>query len=162
MDCHSDQSLQEKLAEELRLLYVALTRARYQLNIVFPSHFTTKRLESTGVFAICDRDRNRTFNTNQLEYRQRSRVPAMFNARRISAYGVESQAHDWRAAQSQQLQLQAAEFNGRIENNWRISSFTALAAMNSRNQQRSQQRSQKRQKNALKNIETTLWTSSKK
>ena len=148
---HSDQSLQEKLAEELRLLYVALTRARYQLNIVFPSHYTAKNGWNPLAYLLSATLPSETETETALSTQISSNIDsaAVFQQcltpEEYQLTALESlQADDWRAAQSQQIQLQAAEFNGRIENNWRISSFTALAAMNSRNQQRSQQRSQKR------------------
>ncbi|KGQ70678.1 hypothetical protein OA57_04750 [Chelonobacter oris] len=133
---HQADSLKENMAEALRLLYVALTRARYQLNIGFPSQIGLKSDWNPLAYLLSPQEMALAPKSN-VEF-----VTATILSQRLdqSEYRLTAlsalQADEWRAAEARQQVLQAAVFGGRIEHNWRVSSFTALAAMQQRNQNR--------------------------
>lgn len=132
---HAAKGLTEKKAEELRLLYVALTRARYQLNLGLPAEFEQSRWNAL-VYLLADKS-----PPTEKKNATQSILPLLQQRLHEADYSItplaELKPDDWRAQQPPQPELQAATFQRRIENNWRVSSFTALAAMQQRNQNRS-------------------------
>ncbi|MGV6989739.1 exodeoxyribonuclease V subunit beta [Testudinibacter sp. P80/BLE/0925] len=141
-DSHQQENLQERLAEELRLLYVALTRARYQLNIGFPTKLNTKSNWNALAYLLSD-NAMLLQAKNNLEWNTAAQLSRYLADDDYSLTALSDlQADDWRAAVAQAETLEAANFDGQIEQNWTVGSFTALAAMQQRNQQRRQNRQQ--------------------
>ncbi|MGR3807684.1 exodeoxyribonuclease V subunit beta [Pasteurella testudinis] len=133
---HRAENLQEKLAEELRLFYVALTRARYQLNIGFPSRMSDKDNWNPLAYLLAAQDNALALkNSSEFDTAELLAQRLVPDSYQLSAT-QDLLADDWRAAPPPRGAVQAAEFSGRIENNWRISSFSALVAMNQRNRSR--------------------------
>ncbi|TNH05983.1 exodeoxyribonuclease V subunit beta [Testudinibacter sp. TR-2022] len=137
---HRAETLKEKLAEELRLFYVAATRARYQLNIGFAAQMTTKHNWNALAYLLSERafeQDDELSLKNGSEFITGERLAQRFAADDYTIMAIESlEAEAWQAAPLPIEAVQAAEFNSKIENNWRISSFTALVAMHQRNQMR--------------------------
>lgn len=148
-DSHEQENLQERLAEELRLLYVALTRARYQLNIGFPTKLNTKSNWNALAYLLSD-NAMLLQTKNNLEWNTATQLSRYLADEDYSLTALSDlQADDWCAAVAQAEALQAANFSGQIEQHWTVSSFTALAAMQQRNQNRHQNRQQPNE-NSLK------------
>lgn len=130
-------TLKEQFAEELRLLYVALTRARYQVNIGFSDQMAEKGGWNPLLYLLSEQHRSIDLS-NKTPFSMESLLQACLQPQQYSVTALDRlQQDDWQMADMPIPPiLQAAQFNGKIENSWRISSFTALFAMQQRNQTR--------------------------
>ncbi|WGE32681.1 exodeoxyribonuclease V subunit beta [Actinobacillus genomosp. 2] len=128
------QALMDKaeFAEDLRLLYVALTRAESQLNLILPTIFAEgwnpmHYLLSNGEVGVTT-----AFATevSTQEYLDRKRI-------KYKAVELNSPASvdTWRPKASLPSELQARSFHREIARDGQISSFTALHAYHERNEQ---------------------------
>ncbi|QSA97707.1 exodeoxyribonuclease V subunit beta [Methylococcus sp. EFPC2] len=136
LDAHHALADRERLAEELRLLYVALTRARHRCYLVFGDIGDAR----TGALAYL------LYQTPGMEQpvreapahfaaldeparRARLEKLALDSAGAIALADLPTDAHartEKRATASQSLK--ARPFTGRIDTDWRIASYSALTA----------------------------------
>ncbi|TCP91247.1 DNA helicase/exodeoxyribonuclease V beta subunit [Cricetibacter osteomyelitidis] len=130
---HSDDVLRELQAEEMRLLYVALTRAKCQLNITLPKTMsvTPKAQEiywNPLDYALKQGDLSNPSDFISLVERFAQRVDFTVNQQSLDVLQADK---NWQFP-VEKPQLEAGIFTGNIEKNWQISSFTALKQMNER------------------------------
>ncbi|MCK3655565.1 exodeoxyribonuclease V subunit beta [Pasteurellaceae bacterium Macca] len=119
---------QEEFAEDLRLLYVAMTRASYQQNAILPRQFgkawnavsyllTNGEIGLGGSAPDVDTATLLTQKGIECEYTKLADLPPK---------------DPWRPAQHTKEALQAREFQGKITLNGQITSFTGLIAQHER------------------------------
>lgn len=127
---HKDVIQQEDYAEQLRLLYVALTRAKYQMAIALPSQFHEKNWN-----ALC-------YLLQQGETGCGGETKALLDKIFVKSTALGEAFSDQMWARedinvlqslspspdltSEQEILCAEEFTGRIERNWKVTSFSAI------------------------------------
>ncbi|AWX15973.1 exodeoxyribonuclease V subunit beta [Mergibacter septicus] len=125
-DAASDAQQNEILAENLRLLYVALTRAKYQIALGLPHKFPDKTNCSALAYLL----------RAQTEENYATRLANSLSDIRIEIHAAEQQLPDpWRPQHFPQQQLQAKDFHNDIDRNWQVSSFTQLQQLNQRHHQ---------------------------
>lgn len=117
---HEAQRLaqQEKHAEELRLLYVALTRARERCMIVWGN---VKGIDKTALYQLLH---------SHSSHSMREDLQALADSSGGTISVMDYQPHSpvvYQASQSVQAEYQARAFNGEIHQPWRIGSFTLLS-----------------------------------
>ncbi|MBN6067667.1 exodeoxyribonuclease V subunit beta [Aggregatibacter actinomycetemcomitans] len=120
---------QEDFAEQLRLLYVALTRAKYQLVIGVPQTFETKWSSLLYVLthgAIQTREKPNAYDSLPLLEKLVARAlqGSVQIANTADLIPLPLQAHA-----EAQIPLHAAKFTGNIEQNWTVTSFSAIEAI---------------------------------
>ncbi|MDG6894108.1 exodeoxyribonuclease V subunit beta [Volucribacter amazonae] len=120
---HQDAIYYEAMAEELRLLYVALTRAKYQIAISLPKEFELKQGWNAFLYVLTQgkigTEKTLSEPLDTASYLSRfCDKSAIFTQAEFSSL-------PWQANKPQD-KLQVREFSGHIEKNWQISSFTAL------------------------------------
>ena len=126
---HLEQLTQEIFAEELRLLYVALTRAKYQMLLCLPEEFS----EAWNPLLYCltqgaigeQAALSQTYATQALL--------ATWPNLQIDQASQLTASPALRTAKNAEM-LAAEPFVGEIEQHWQISSFSAIEAQHSRNQ----------------------------
>ena len=115
---------QAEFAEDLRLLYVVLTRAEYQMNLILPAHFAKgwnamHYLLSNGELALDNRE-EAAISTE--DYIKAKNMPC-----KIEYLPEQPRFDDWRADADQQEVLSVLPFEHRIpQREGQITSFTAL------------------------------------
>ena len=126
---HEKDVKQEDFAEHLRLLYVALTRAKYQLNIGVPKTFEKKW--SALLYVLTQGDIQT--NENPTAY---DSLPLLENLVQRAPQGsvqisetTALKALDEPMQSETQTPLNAATFTGHIEQNWTVTSFSAIEAI---------------------------------
>ncbi|OOF83172.1 exodeoxyribonuclease V subunit beta [Rodentibacter ratti] len=125
---HLDKLTEETFAEELRLLYVALTRAKYQMAFALPAEFDKKWNPLLYVLSRGEIGKNltlsQTYSTHSLLNEFKANVPDE------TSVSIEPAAQLVElpplAFSSSQDVLCAAKFQGYIEQNWHITSFTGI------------------------------------
>ena len=126
---HEKDVKQEDFAEQLRLLYVALTRAKYQLNIGVPKTFEEKWSALLYVLtqgAIQTDDNPTAYDSLSLLEKLVQRAPrgsiqiSETTALKVLDAAMQSET---------QAPLNAAMFTGHIEQNWTVTSFSAIEAI---------------------------------
>ncbi|OOF37485.1 exodeoxyribonuclease V subunit beta [Rodentibacter heidelbergensis] len=125
---HLDKLTEESFAEELRLLYVALTRAKYQMAFVLPTQFDKKWNPLLYVLSRGEIGKNstlsQTYSAHSLLNEFKANVPD------ITSVTIEPStsfiALPPLAFSSSQTVLSVAKFQGNIEQNWHITSFTGI------------------------------------
>ncbi|MDP8175979.1 exodeoxyribonuclease V subunit beta [Pasteurella skyensis] len=111
----------ESFAEELRLLYVAITRAEYQVNFILPQQFKGKGwnamayLLTEGEIGENTTDINLIATDKLLEKKLLAKPSEQVLA-----------SSDWSPKQREYLNLEAKSFNRKITYDGRLTSFTAL------------------------------------
>lgn len=136
---HQDKILKETMAEELRLLYVALTRAKYQIAISLPQQFAAKQGWNALLYLLTQGEIGTTKQLTQpIDTAQYLNRICGDNAILAASELV---TNEWQA-NSQPIHLAIREFTGKIEKLWQVSSFTAL---------NNQQQWLKQQKSAVQN-----------
>ncbi|HBO37827.1 MAG TPA: exodeoxyribonuclease V subunit beta, partial [Pasteurellaceae bacterium] len=139
---HQDTVRKEQLAEEMRLLYVALTRAKYQLAMALPEQFCggqSKASENDSwnalLYALTQGEigetwlLNKTYETKNLLEDLDRRAGQGY----IEINSMDEISDTMLESESDNVTRKAAEFHGRIERDWILSSFTGLSASHERN-----------------------------
>lgn len=125
-DQHLDDLTQEVFAEELRLLYVALTRAKYQMAFVLPKTFDKKWNALLYVLTQGEIGRKldlpNNWDTQPLLEKFKQLLP--------NDVAIEStdmlQASEPLTLNVSQENLSAEIFQGEIEQDWRVTSFSGI------------------------------------
>lgn len=117
---------EETFAEELRLLYVALTRAKYQMAFALPSqfdkkwnalHYVLSQGEIGKEINLSDSKNTETLlQTFKEKMQDNVEICTKPNLEALTALSINTKNDD----------LKAAEFTGNIEQDWRITSFTSI------------------------------------
>ena len=125
-DQHLDELTQEVFAEELRLLYVALTRAKYQMAFVLPKAFDKKWNALLYVLTQGEIGRKldlpNNWDTQPLLEKFKQLLP---NDVAIELTDV-LQASEPLTLNVSQENLSAEIFQGEIEQDWRVTSFSGI------------------------------------
>ena len=125
-DQHLDDLTQEVFAEELRLLYVALTRAKYQMAFVLPKAFDKKWNALLYVLTQGEIGRKldlpNNWDTQPLLEKFKQLLP---NDVAIESTDV-LQASEPLTLNVSQENLSAEIFQGEIEQDWRVTSFSGI------------------------------------
>ena len=125
-DQHLDELTQEVFAEELRLLYVALTRAKYQMAFMLPKAFDKKWNALLYVLTQGEIGRKlnlpNTWDTQPLLEKFKQFLP---NDVAIELTDV-LQASEPLTLNVSQENLSAEIFQGEIEQDWRVTSFSGI------------------------------------
>ncbi len=116
------QRVQEGLAEEVRLLYVGLTRAASKCYVTLPEVTGNKRLDSNVHLSALQHV--------LFESAQDSRLPALqtlvsTNANAFDISPLLTSVTHFNQVKTDE-QLSARSFNGRIKRDWQLSSFSSL------------------------------------
>lgn len=130
----SAQVLKENLAEEMRLLYVALTRAKYQVACCLPQSFEKKwngLLYALSQGAIGEKITfSEAYDTNSLLQALQKKV----GEQNVAIYRVEDlEASAPLVSASHDKTFSPAIFNGNIEYHWGVTSFTDMVHKHQRN-----------------------------
>ena len=117
---------EETFAEELRLLYVALTRSKYQMAFALPAQFDKKwnalhYVLSQGeigkeIALSAPKDTETLLQAFKEKMQDNVEICTKPNLKALPALSINTK-HD---------ELKAAEFTGNIEQDWRITSFTSI------------------------------------
>ncbi|BBE95192.1 exodeoxyribonuclease V subunit beta [Haemophilus influenzae] len=117
---------EETFAEELRLLYVALTRAKYQMAFALPAQFDKKwnalhYVLSQGeigkeIALSAPKDTETLLQTFKEKMRDNVEICTKPNLEALPTLSINTKNDDFKAA----------EFTGNIEQDWRITSFTSI------------------------------------
>ncbi|HHX5993101.1 exodeoxyribonuclease V subunit beta [Haemophilus influenzae] len=117
---------EETFAEELRLLYVALTRAKYQMAFALPTQFDKKwnalhYVLSQGeigkeIALSVPKDTETLLQTFKEKMQDNVKICTKPNLEAFPALSINTKNDDFKAA----------EFTGNIEQDWRITSFTSI------------------------------------
>lgn len=117
---------EETFAEELRLLYVALTRAKYQMAFALPTQFDKKwnalhYVLSQGeigkeIALSVPKDTETLLQTFKEKMQDNVKICTKPNLEAFPALSINTKNDE----------LKAAEFTGNIEQDWRITSFTSI------------------------------------
>ena len=117
---------EETFAEELRLLYVALTRAKYQMAFALPAqfdkkwnalHYVLSQGEIGKEINLSDSKNTETLlQTFKEKMQDNVEICTKPNLEALPALSINTKNDE----------LKAAEFTGNIEQDWRITSFTSI------------------------------------
>ncbi|MHC8567588.1 exodeoxyribonuclease V subunit beta [Haemophilus influenzae] len=117
---------EETFAEELRLLYVALTRAKYQMAFALPTQFDKKwnalhYVLSQGeigkeIALSVPKDTETLLQTFKEKMQDNVKICTKPNLEAFPALSINTKNDDFKAT----------EFTGNIEQDWRITSFTSI------------------------------------
>ncbi|TMQ36574.1 exodeoxyribonuclease V subunit beta, partial [Haemophilus influenzae biotype aegyptius] len=117
---------EETFAEELRLLYVALTRAKYQMAFALPAQFDKKwnalhYVLSQGeigkeIALSAPKDTETLLQAFKEKMRDNVEICTTQNLEALPTLSINTKNDD----------LKVAEFTGNIEKDWRITSFTSI------------------------------------
>ena len=117
---------EETFAEELRLLYVALTRAKYQMAFALPAQFDKKwnalhYVLSQGeigkeIALSAPKDTETLLQAFKEKMRDNAEICTTQNLEAFPALSINTKNDE----------LKTAEFTGNIEQDWRITSFTSI------------------------------------
>ncbi|PRM16181.1 RecBCD enzyme subunit RecB [Haemophilus influenzae] len=117
---------EETFAEELRLLYVALTRAKYQMAFALPTqfdkkwnalHYVLSQGEIGKEINLSDsKDTETLLQAFKEKMQDNVEICTKPNLEVLAALSINTKNDD----------LKAAEFTGNIEQDWRITSFTSI------------------------------------
>lgn len=137
---HSEKIIEEQSEEALRLLYVAVTRAKYQINIGMKEIYSAKDAWNALVYLL---------NKSALVVGQKLGVECegeklltnVFSKKNLNIIDIDEEflaeqedanTSNYSPVESQHNVLQAREFTRTLEHNWRISSFSSLNQMHQR------------------------------
>lgn len=117
---------EETFAEELRLLYVALTRAKYQMAFALPAQFDKKWNALHYVLSQGEigKEINLSDSKNTETLLQIFKEKMQDNVEICTKPNLE--AFPALSINTKNDELKAAEFTGNIEQDWRITSFTSI------------------------------------
>ncbi len=126
---HQEAVIKENLAEEMRLLYVALTRAKYQVVMGLPAVFEGKWNALLYALSEGEIGQDLTFKTPQ--YQAQNLLERLRH--KVGSHHILLQdAATLMGGEPLHLPVAAeplapAEFHGRIEYNWQVTSFSDIA-----------------------------------
>lgn len=123
-DQHKTQVERESWAEDMRLLYVALTRSVYQVHIVLPRQF--EKGWNAFLYALSQGKLAEKMDLQPLVQDLIQRAEIQANISFVEHIELDS----WRPITGEMGNLSATQFQGNIERNWKITSFTELHLMN--------------------------------
>ncbi|WGE34352.1 exodeoxyribonuclease V subunit beta [Actinobacillus genomosp. 1] len=128
------QELMDKaeFAEDLRLLYVALTRAESQLNLILPTTFAKGWNAMHYLLSNGELGGTTSFVTEVPTSDYLDRKGIKYHAVELNSQLIED---DWRPTPSLPSELQVRSFNREMTQDGQISSFTALHAYHEWNEQ---------------------------
>ena len=140
---HAESARKEYYAEQMRLLYVALTRAKCQVVLGLPAKFAADKWNSLlyaltqGEIGIQEKINSKLCDAVTLleEFKQRVGEKNI-----LIRQTTELKPDDWKPSESVKAEISAAQFTTSIERNWTISSFTALTMMQAKNKEKIQRR----------------------
>ena len=125
-NCNLKALYEETFAEELRLLYVALTRAKYQMAFALPAQFDKKwnalhYVLSQGeigkeIALSATKDTETLLQAFKEKMRNNVEICTKPNLEAFPALSINTKNDE----------LKAADFTGNIEQDWRITSFTSI------------------------------------
>ncbi|MDO9759383.1 exodeoxyribonuclease V subunit beta [Glaesserella parasuis] len=123
-----------EFAEDLRLLYVAVTRAKYQLNLILPSQFDEKWNSLSYLLS------NGEIGTGGIAPSQNTQYYLAQKGIKAELITVNNDVPEdnWQPALVQPIDIEAKSFTGKIRTVGQITSFTALQAQNERLQHKGQ------------------------
>jgi len=137
---YSALTVQESMAEKMRLLYVALTRAKYQVNITLPLHLQG---EWTAIGYALTQGKIGLNEKMQNVYDSQTLLTALQQKWGHESLTIEPilntdiVAEDRNNAQNTTVApLKASEFEQEIERDWTLSSFTGLMQNHQQNKQK--------------------------
>lgn len=122
---HTEQSARESLAEEMRLLYVALTRAKYQVAMLLPTEF---KGEWNALYyaltqgEIGQKKQKLSLDTQDLLVALAGRI----GNENIQIEMVEEIPCHKLLEQHCAIETKVLDFTGKIERDWQLTSFTSL------------------------------------
>lgn len=121
-DDYKEQRVQEGLAEEVRLLYVGLTRAVSKCYVTIPEVTGNKRLDdAVSVSAL----QHVLFETIGEDRKSKLKKLAEGDASSFEVASLITSVTPFTQA-SDKTQLSVRAFNGRIKRDWQLSSFSSL------------------------------------
>ncbi|MDG6231760.1 exodeoxyribonuclease V subunit beta [Glaesserella parasuis] len=123
-----------EFAEDLRLLYVAVTRAKYQLNLILPSQFDDKWNSLSYLLSSGEIGTGGVTPSQNTQYYLAQKG---INAELITVDN-DVPEDDWQPTLVQPIDIEAKSFTGTIRIVGQITSFTALQAQNERLQHKGQ------------------------
>lgn len=123
-----------EFAEDLRLLYVAVTRAKYQLNLILPSQFDEKWNSLSYLLS------NGEIGTGGIAPSQNTQYYLAQKGIKAELITVNNDVPEdnWQPTLVQPIDIEAKSFTGKIRTVGQITSFTALQAQNERLQHKGQ------------------------
>ncbi|MCT8776490.1 exodeoxyribonuclease V subunit beta [Glaesserella parasuis] len=123
-----------EFAEDLRLLYVAVTRAKYQLNLILPSQFDEKWNSLSYLLS------NGEIGTGGIAPSQNTQYYLAQKGIKAELITVNNDVPEdnWQPILVQPIDIEAKSFTGKIRTVGQITSFTALQAQNERLQHKEQ------------------------
>ena len=127
---HRRLALQEELAEDIRVLYVALTRAKFRCYIAWADVRSEKQANQSAMAYLL-------FNSDQqeaLDYLQQQTILQNFSEQSPHAFSYEQLSVtenivDHYRVQNQQQQFSHCSFTRTFSSYWQMSSYTALSAL---------------------------------
>ena len=124
IDQHRERALEEERAENLRLFYVAVTRAKHRCYLIWGAF----KDASTSALAhlIYPGIEVETASDILLEQTLKNLATAASNTLQISQLPIDAAPYQRPVEKCETLTPR--RFTGRIEKNWRVSSFTSLSA----------------------------------
>lgn len=137
-DRHLRLADKERLAEDVRILYVALTRARSKLYLIWgnggygqyndsPKSALAWLLHSSRTSdSLADDFMKENLSPQKIEAGLTALAARAADTIEISPLPIDSSAKMLQRLRQDDLELQAATFSGSIANDWRISSFSSL------------------------------------
>ena len=140
---HAESARKEYYAEQMRLLYVALTRAKCQVVLGLPAKFAADKWNSLlyaltqGEIGIQEKINSKLCDTVTLLEGFKQRIG---EKNILIRQTTELKPDDWKPSESVKAEISAAQFSAYIERNWTISSFTALTMMHAKNKEKIQRR----------------------
>ncbi|PJG82697.1 exodeoxyribonuclease V subunit beta [Caviibacterium pharyngocola] len=153
---HRSDTTKESLAEEMRLLYVALTRAKYQVVIGLPQTFKGKW--NALLYALSQGEIREQLSFKTPIYKADALLDKLIE--KVGADKIVRQTIELSKnllpldSKLPQEKLSAAEFSGRIQYDWTITGFTDM--LNKHNYNQAEQRKAKAEQNvaesAVKNV----------
>ncbi len=122
---HRDCALQEELAEDLRILYVALTRAKYRCYITWLDSRSANKPNQSALAYLLYQHANIPFNEQQERLQQLAAdIPDSFSYRKLET-GVSLEGAYQATALTGTLSVPAQKRH--LYSNWQMSSYTALS-----------------------------------
>lgn len=120
---HWEAAKIEEKAENLRLLYVALTRAQHRCYVVWGALSQAEHSSLAHLLGISiDKQ------TGDAELRENLQALINKSQQTIALSPLPHQAHRYQAMPEELPILQPRHFTGKIETQWKVASFTALSA----------------------------------